>query len=211
MAISKDRLAAIISGKAAKLCSSESQKQIKALGTSTSNRLDEVTMQGDDMAAQYEAMLGYNDDNDSDIRDSRDISFTSDDVQLSNLPEHIKKSMLEHNIDRSGLGGTSVLDSMGIKPKKNVKATQRTPITEQQQMPQQYAMPSVQSNVDYSIIRAVVNECLKEYFGKQPLNEGVSALETVALKGKTISLVDNKGNIYQGNLKLVGNTNDKKQ
>lgn len=211
MAISKDRLAAIISGKAAKLCSSESQKQIKALGTSMSNRLDEATMQGDDMAAQYEAMLGYNDDNDSDVRDSRDISFTSDDVQLSNLPEHIKKSMLEHNIDRSGLGGTSVLDSMGIKPKKNVKVTQRTPITEQQQMPQQYAMPSVQSNVDYSIIRAVVNECLKEYFGKQPLNEGVSALETVALKGKTISLVDNKGNIYQGNLKLVGNTNDKKQ
>ena len=77
-------------------------------------------------------------------------------------------------------------------------------------MPQQYAMPSVQNNVDYSIIRAVVNECLKEYFGKQPLNEGISALETVALKGKTISLVDNKGNIYQGNLKLVGNTNDKK-
>ncbi len=211
MAISKDRLAAIISGKAAKLCSSESQKQIKALGTSMSNRLDEATMQGDDMAAQYEAMLGYNDDNDSDVRDSRDISFTSDDVQLSNLPEHIKKSMLEHNIDRSGLGGTSVLDSMGIKPKKNVKVTQRTPITEQQQMPQQYAMPSVQNNVDYSIIRAVVNECLKEYFGKQPLNEGISALETVALKGKTISLVDNKGNIYQGNLKLVGNTNDKKQ
>ena len=208
MAISKDRLAAIISGKAAKLCSSESQKQIKALGTSMSNRLDEATMQGDDMAAQYEAMLGYNSDENS---DSRDISFTSDDVQLSNLPEHIKKSMLEHNIDRSGLGGTSVLDSMGIKPKKNVKVTQRTPITEQQQMPQQYAMPSVQKNVDYSIIRAVVNECLKEYFGKQPLNEGISALETVALKGKTISLVDNKGNIYQGNLKLVGNTNDKKQ
>ena len=207
MAISKDRLAAIISGKAAKLCSSESQKQIKALGTSMSNRLDEATMQGDDMAAQYEAMLGYNSDENS---DSRDISFTSDDVQLSNLPEHIKKSMLEHNIDRSGLGGTSVLDSMGIKPKKNVKVTQRTPITEQQQMPQQYAMPSVQNNVDYSIIRAAVNECLKEYFGKQPLNEGISALETVALKGKTISLVDNKGNIYQGNLKLVGNTNDKK-
>lgn len=207
MAISKDRLAAIISGKAAKLCSSESQKQIKALGTSMSNRLDEATMQGDDMAAQYEAMLGYNSDENS---DSRDISFTSDDVQSSNLPEHIKKSMLEHNIDRSGLGGTSVLDSMGIKPKKNVKVTQRTPITEQQQMPQQYAMPSVQNNVDYSIIRAVVNECLKEYFGKQPLNEGISALETVALKGKTISLVDNKGNIYQGNLKLVGNTNDKK-
>lgn len=91
MAISKDRLAAIISGKAAKLCSSESQKQIKALGTSMSNRLDEATMQGDDMAAQYEAMLGYNSDENS---DSRDISFTSDDVQLSNLPEHIKNQCL---------------------------------------------------------------------------------------------------------------------
>lgn len=208
MAISKDRLAAIISGKAAKLCSSESQKQIKALGNSKSNRLDEATMQGDDMAAQYEAMLGYNSDEDS---DANDINYTANDVQMSNLPEHIKKSMLEHNIDRSGLGGSSILDSMGIKPKKASKNTQRAPITEQHQIPQQYAMPSVQSNVDYSIIRAVVNECLKEYFGKQPLNEGVSALETVALKGKTISLVDNKGNIYQGTLKLVGNTNDKKQ
>lgn len=211
MAISKDRLAAIISGKAAKLCSPESQKQIKALGNSMSNRLDEATMQGDDMSAQYEAMLGYSNDEKSDVRESRDMSFTSDDVQMSNLPEHIKKSMLEHNIDRSALGGTSVLDSMGIKPKKVSKNVQRASITEQQQIPQQYAVPSMPSNVDYSIIRAVVNECLKEYFGKQPLNEGISALETVALKGKTISLVDNKGNIYQGNLKLIGNTNDKKQ
>ena len=98
-----------------------------------------------------------------------------------------------------------------MKPKKGGKNVQRTPITEQQQMPQQYAVPAMPNNVDYSIIKAVVNECLKEYFGKQPLNEGISALETVALKGKTISLVDNKGNIYQGNLKLIGNTNDKKQ
>lgn len=210
MAITKDRLASIISGKAAKLCSSESQKQIRAMGSSISNRLDEATMQGDDMAAQYEAMLGYNSD-DNDGGSSKDITFTSADAQMSNLPEHIKKSMLEHNIDRSGLGGASVLDSMGIKPKKGVRNVQRTPITEQQQMPQQYAVPAMPNNVDYSIIKAVVNECLKEYFGKQPLNEGISALETVALKGKTISLVDNKGNIYQGNLKLIGNTNDKKQ
>lgn len=211
MAISKDRLASIISGKAAKLCSSESQRQIREMGTNMSSRLNEAAMQGDDMAAQYEAMLGYNSD-DNDGGSSKDITFTSADAQMSNLPEHIKKSMLEHNIDRSGLGGTSVLDSMGIKPKKATKNVQRTPITEQQQqMPQQYAVPAMPSNVDYSIIRAVVNECLKEYFGKQPLNEGISALETVALKGKTISLVDNKGNIYQGNLKLIGNTNDKKQ
>jgi len=209
MAITKDRLASIISGKAAKLCSSESQKQIRAMGASMSNRLDEATMQGDDMAAQYEAMLGYSSNDDE--SDTRDISYTSDNVQRSNLPDKIKQSMLEHNIDRSGLGGASVLDSMGIKPKKGVKNVQRTPITEQQQMPQQYAVPAMPNNVDYSIIKAVVNECLKEYFGKQPLNEGISALETVALKGKTISLVDNKGNIYQGNLKLIGNTNDKKQ
>jgi len=208
MAISKDRLASIISGKAAKLCSSESQKQIRAMGSSMSNRLDEATMQGDDMAAKYEAMLGYSSDDDE--SDARDISYTSDSVQRSNLPDKIKQSMLEHNIDRSGLGGASVLDSMGIKPKKGVRNVQRTPINEQQ-ISQQYAMPSASSNVDYSIIKAVVNECLKEYFGKQPLNEGISALETVALKGKTISLVDNKGNIYQGNLKLIGNTNDKKQ
>jgi hypothetical protein len=63
--------------------------------------------------------------------------------------------------------------------------------------------------VDYSIIKAIVNECLKEHFSKQTLNESTS-LQTIGISNGTISLVDSKGNVFKAKLEKIGNTNDKK-
>jgi hypothetical protein len=67
----------------------------------------------------------------------------------------------------------------------------------------------VNSNVDYSIIKAIVNECLREYFNnKQSINESTT-LQTIGLQNGNISLVDNKGNVYKAKLVKIGNTNEK--
>ena len=70
--------------------------------------------------------------------------------------------------------------------------------------------------VDYAIIRAIVKECIEEKFkeygltkGTGQLNEGT--LKSIHLKGGTINLVDNSGNIYSAKLKKEGNLNEGKK
>ena len=117
------------------------------------------------------------------------------------MPEFIKNSMVNERIDTSALqvnSSVSVLDGMNIVPQKQNK---RKPVNEQ-------SIPHYsQQSVDYSIIKAIINECLNEYFSKQPLNESAS-LKTIGLKNGQISIVDNKGNVYKAKLEKVGNKND---
>ena len=106
---------------------------------------------------------------------------------------------MENVIDTSSLSQTSVLDSLGIKPEvTKPKTVMRENVS--------YTQP--QSSIDYSIIKAIVNECLNEYFNKQQLNES-SSLKTIGLKEGVISLVDNKGNVFKAKLEKIGNKNDK--
>ena len=74
------------------------------------------------------------------------------------------------------------------------------------QQPQQVVRENIyapnNTNIDYSIIKAIVNECLKEHLGQQTLNESAT-LKTIALKEGTISLVDNKGNIFKAKLEKI--------
>lgn len=66
------------------------------------------------------------------------------------------------------------------------------------------------SSIDYSVIKAIVNECLNEYFSKNKLNESAN-LTGVTIKDNKISLVDGKGNVFRAKLEFVGNKNDKKK
>ena len=80
------------------------------------------------------------------------------------VPANIRESMLSQPIDVSSLGSVSVLDSMGLTPSKMPKQKTAPKIVNEQSIRQQ---PIVQSpSVDYTIIKAIVNECLKEYFEK---------------------------------------------
>lgn len=195
MAISQEQLAAIIGGRARQLCSPENDKLIESYTRNNSNFNDPDPSYYDSDAAEYDNMylsesVDYNDG----------LQYSNTSASNSKMPEHIKQSMLENRIDTTALGQTSVLDTLGVKPAK--RSQRRQPMNEQ-------TRPAQVSSIDYSLIKTIVNECLNEYFSKQPLNESAT-LKTIGLTGGNISLVDNKGNIYKAKLEKIGNKNDKK-
>ena len=160
-------------------------------------------------AAQWDALVS--DSAREDYMPSSDIQYNEFSAARSSMPAAIKESMMKNKIDASALGNASVLDSIGIKGKPTTAPTQRRQVVNEQAAPMPYIPPATQAvgGVDYSIIKAIVNECLNEYFNRnQQLNEGT--VKTIGIKNGKISLVDTKGNVYQADLKLVGNKNDKK-
>lgn len=201
MAISKEQLAAIISGKAKHLCNPEGDRMVESRMKHSTGGFDNpdpslYDSDADAFDSMYSASL-------SEERKSGDMMYNEITASKSKLPEHIKQSMLNERIDVSTLGGGSVLDSLGIK--ESPKQPKRKERVVENVQPQY--MPS--AGVDYTIIKAIVNECLNEYFSRQSLNESTS-LQTIGLSNGTISLVDNKGNVFKAKLEKIGNTNDKK-
>jgi hypothetical protein len=81
----------------------------------------------------------------------------------------------------------------------------------------QYA-PQVQmtAQVDYPMIRTIVEEIVRKYavsLNKKIISEGKSStseVNTISL-GKTFKFLDSKGNIYECQMKKVGNINDKRK
>ena len=68
----------------------------------------------------------------------------------------------------------------------------------------------VSNGVDYSIIRAIVKDCLESYMPKVNLNESAS-LDSIAInKNGQISFIDTKGNIFTAKLQKTGNINEGK-
>ena len=116
------------------------------------------------------------------------------------IPSFIRESMLSNPIGKTD---ESVLSNVDLsqyekKPKQRIVETAQ---------PVAYA----QGGIDYTIIKAIVNECLetklKECF-KSQLNE--STIQSIGLKGGKITLTDNSGNVYSAQLKKVGNLNEMK-
>ena len=206
MPISKEQLGSIIANRAAALCRPENDNVRSVSRGQINERMlgggpDPSAYDGD--AARWDAMFSASAE--EDYAPSRDITYSSDAADFSTMPDNIKKSMVEHRIDVSSLGNTSVLDQMGIKGKPMTAPTQKRQVMNEQYQQQ----PSYQGGgVDYSIIKAIVSECIKDYFGKQQLNEG--SLKTIYLKEGKISLIDHQGNVYSGKLEKKGNVNDKK-
>lgn len=119
-------------------------------------------------------------------------------AETSQMPDAIKKSMMEHRIDTSALGGKSVTEQLGLKP------IAKKQITEVQQ---KQAQQQATGQIDYSIIKAIIKDCLDEEL--KDLKSG--GLKTIGLSQGKIKLVDNKGNIFTADLVLKGNVNDKKK
>ena len=200
MAISKEQLAAIISGRAKELCNSEFDRMVESK-TSRGKLNNPSPSDYDDDAGMYDSMY-INEEEEIPETTARDFKYNANGASNSRMPENIKQSMLNERIDVSSLGmGASVLDGLGVKPTPK-KTTKKAPMREQTSVPQSISAP-----IDYSIIKAIVNECLNEYFSKQQLNESAT-LKTIGLSGGNISLVDNKGNVYKAKLEKIGNKND---
>ena len=130
--------------------------------------------------------------------------ISQDAIKNSRLPEAIKQSMLNEQIDVSAADpNRSVLDEIV----KQMPAKKKKPMATEQRI---YTQPAP-ANIDYSLIKTIVEECIDrklDTFLKQKLNE--SALKTIELNGGKIRLIDNKGNLFSAPLKHQGNINDKK-
>lgn len=195
--ITKDKLFSALT-KAQKLCAPDSTAQT-AKSTRESMELFES------QARDAEKALGFGMDDDEDYNDAlyedrgasrRALNYNSASAAKSSIPDNIKKSMLEHKID-VGQPQVSVLDGLGI-PKQ--KAVPRQKLGEQA-VPQ--AIPAAPvSSVDYSIIKAIVNECLNEYFSRRPLNESTT-IDTIGFKGGNLTVIDNKGNVFGARLQKI--------
>lgn len=217
MPISKDNLASILN-KASRLCTPEGDKLVHSNidQSSFSRQMTEGynpdPSEYDDEASQWDSLYSDNADEDYSSRPSAggDIYYSRESVARSGLPDNIKKSMMETQIDRSSLSNNSVLDGIdglrNVKPQKRVTAAmQKKAVIAENSRPQQSYQPQV-GGVDYSVIKAIVSECIREYFSSNVLNE--STVSQIHLKGGTISLVDNKGNIYRAKLEKIKNASE---
>lgn len=207
MGVDRKKLEAIIGGRARAMCTPEFDKTLNEyagksnLGHNYDPDPAMYDADGDMFDRMYSSTFTKSNNN------SGDMQYTNEAISKSNMPDIIKQSMLAERIDVTGTGGISVLDSMNIQvPMQNRKQINET---KPQRNIQTTLSQPVNPSIDYTIIKAIVNECLNEYFSKQSLNESVN-VKTIGLKDGYISLVDNKGNIFKAKLEKVGNKNDKK-
>lgn len=179
MAISKEQLAKIIGGPAKELCNRQLSETTTRKNTSNPSPSDY------DSDADYFDSLYLSDDisnNDS------DIFYNQKTAAKSNLPQMIKESMLNHKIDVSLLGDTSVLDSVVNQKQKN------KPIVENKTNKQQQIQGT---QIDYALIKTIVNDCLSNYFNEN------GYLSKIQLKSGNIIITDNKGETYVAKLEKI--------
>lgn len=203
MGVSKEQLAAIIGGKARELCSPQGESMINEAARINRGEqyLDEDPANYDGDAAYFDSLFSNEvEAPQSKIRNGGGkVQYNERGLANSRLDDKIKDSFRSNPIDKSGLDPyRSVVDELDVQPKQR-------PTRQQVNEQRSYGNGA---GIDYSIIKAIVNECLNDYFSKQPLNENAS-LSTIGLKDGMIKLVDNKGNVYSAKLQKIGNKNDK--
>ena len=136
-------------------------------------------------------------------------------IKNTNLPTEIFESMTKNVIDTKPLSngmpelGGSVLDNLKIQPKQTKKI-----VNEQIMRPQQ-----ISSNIDYSLIKTIVEDCVKKYSSalkksilnesKELMKENVGTLQAMKL-GNKFSFVDDEGNLYEAKLTFIKNLNENK-
>lgn len=136
-------------------------------------------------------------------------------IKNTNLPTEIFESMTKNVIDTKPLSngmpelGGSVLDNLKIQPKQSKKI-----VNEQIMQSQQ-----ISSNIDYSLIKTIVEDCVKKYSNalkksilnesKEMMKENVGTLQAMKL-GNKFSFVDDEGNLYEAKLTFIKNLNENK-
>lgn len=181
MAISKEKLSQILSGRARELCVEDSRYSAPQ-GYTPAVPLGQVDLSYDD---DYDGP----DNSYNDYYAGQDLSYSKRAISESRMPENIKQLMAQGAVDTSSLNPSrSVLDSM--------------PISKPAPRP---SSPQAQGGVDYALIKTIVNECIKEALSDRTLNESVG-IKTIGLSGGKIKIVDNKGNVFSGDLKKIGTT-----
>ena len=144
-----------------------------------------------DYASPYDSEYA---DEETGYYEPEDFQYSPASAKSSRMPDAIKKSMIQEQIDTSALSeGASILDSVGM-PKQQRRA-QRRPINE---------MAGQGAGVDYGMLKKLIMECLDEKLGD-------SALKMIKLGDGKIKLVDHSGKIFAATLEYQGNIADKKK
>lgn len=151
----------------------------------------------------------------------QEISYTQEPLTIktnSKLPKEILESFKTKQIDASPLGygvNSSILDEINFRTQGKLYAE------ESSQQPKQQIVETTsvasQSNVDYSMIKMIVEECMRKYVGslkKSILNESKNVNNTDTLQalkiGDKFSFITKNGDLYEAELKFVKNLNNKK-
>lgn len=135
----------------------------------------------------------------------------------SKLPKEILESFKTKQIDPSPLGygvSSSILDEVNYRTQGKLYKE------ETKSQPQKQIVETTQSTnnstVDYSMIKMIVEECMRKYVGtlkKTILNESKSnsSDELQAMKiGDRFSFITKNGDLYEAELKFIKNLNNKK-
>ena len=146
-----------------------------------------------------------------------------------NVPAAIREAFMANPIDDSQLyealgeqgdGRSLSFLTEGITPKQQVVTPQnvRQLVNEGMGTQQYVQQPQMQvaAQVDYPMIRTIVEEIVRKYavsLNKKIISEGkqtANEVNTIAL-GDTFKFLDKQGNIYECTMKKVGNINNKKK
>lgn len=130
-----------------------------------------------------------------------DALYPSGNKNASKLPPEIQESFAQN----PSFDVPNPLDQ--YMPQQKRQITEQAPAYQYQPQRQQPVAP-MGGGIDYSIVKAIFNECLNE-FSKKQLNESAS-ISTIGLKEGKIKIVDTKGNVYAAKLEYKGNTKDAK-
>ena len=138
----------------------------------------------------------------------------------SKLPKEILESFKTKQIDPSPLGygvSSSILDEVNYRTQgKLYKEETKSQTQQPQKQIVETTQPTNNSNVDYSMIKMIVEECMRKYVGtlkKTILNESKSnsSDELQAMKiGDRFSFITKNGDLYEAELKFIKNLNNKK-
>jgi hypothetical protein len=142
----------------------------------------------------------------------------------SNIPSAIIESFKKNPIDDRALytamgSNTSPNDLDFLMSPQTTSQKVSMPIAEETKDPQSTLIQQpqmVQQTIDYPMIRTIVEEIVRKYassLNKKIINENKESgnmLNTLMI-GKTFKFLDQKGNIYECQMKRIGNVNDKKR
>lgn len=205
--IDQNKLSKIISG-AQKLCSADSQGYIDSYRTN--GRLEDGSP-----TQAINTMVSSKHSSSS----TSPMTYTSESIQRSGMPDNIKKSMAEQVIEIKPFSDSPAIDSMMDSILKNMNGGKMITetVNQPQVQPQQpnVNQPPVFHNggqaFDYGALKFFIKEAIEEYFStRQPLNES-NTLSKIGISEGKIKLIDNKGNIFSAILEHTGNINDKKK
>lgn len=203
MAVSKEKMAEIL-GRAQKLCSPAGDRLLNEFSNKSGGGMSNTPLPPPDYSS-----AGWDDD--MYVGDS----YGQSQVQYQGaplgenhtmMPDAIRNSMMSNPIDTSAFDVDEMNTVAKMMPRRKVQ--QRAQLNEQVSN-----SSPMSTGIDYSVLRAIINECidtkLREYLGgeRQSLNE--NTLAGIKLSDGNIKLIDNGGRVFKAKLEYVGKPNKK--